>query len=179
MIWKWDKDGATKVLFPDEKCECYFSMSFPEKVIPKADGHFLLHKLQMEIVTLPLTDFLQKDFSHANSEAILRHHLAYELDYLKKVVGKDRLTLTKDKWQRDTSTLLWQIKRHSKAGTSILVSTSVVKDDCVVYLSSIVPDEATGDLISQSMLEIIKSLKSHRPSSKKEAERLIDDYAGG
>lgn len=176
-MWKWDGDGASKLLLLDERCQCYFSMSFPEKVTPQPNSHFLLQKFPAQLVTLPKSDFLPNGASIKDVETVLRRHMKYELAYLEKVAGAKNVNLNRVEWNSGSKYLQWQAQRISKEAPSTIATVAVVSGECVVFASSVVPDGATAEHITQSLIKILTSIKQHRPISQEEAEKLIAEYA--
>lgn len=176
MLWYWDNDGATKGLLPDPKCQCYFSLDFPVKVIPKAGAHFTLYENNSQIVTLKTEQFANLMADQEPPENILSKHVDYELNYLSGVVGNDNLLIDSKEWDKHKGILTWVLKRESKEGDSYLVSSSVVKLGCIFYITSLVSNEASIKKVSNAQHGSLRTLKTHVPTSEEEAKQLIMEF---
>ncbi|MCK4706407.1 MAG: hypothetical protein KAT90_13080 [Gammaproteobacteria bacterium] len=175
MLWYWDNDGATKGLLPDPKCQCYFSLEFPVKVVPKAGAHFMLYETNSQIVTLKTDQFVNLITNQEPHDHILSKHVDYELNYLSGVVGEDKLLIESKEWDKNKGILTWVLKRESKKGASYLVSSSVVKSDCIFYISSLVSNKASIQKVSDAQHGSLHTLKTHTPTSEEEAKQLITE----
>ncbi|WP_373033755.1 hypothetical protein [Sulfurovum sp.] len=176
MMWYWDNDGATKGLLPDPKCQCYFSLEFPVKVLPKPGAHFTLYETNSQIVTLKTDQFVSLITNKESPEQILSKHVDYELNYLSGVVGEDKLSIESKGWDKQNQILTWILNRESKEGGNYLVSSSVVKSGCIFYISSLVPSEATIQKVSDAQHRSLRTLKTHTPTSEEEAKQLITEF---
>lgn len=175
MMWYWDDDGATKGLLPDPKCQCYFSLEFPVKVIPKPGAHFSLYETNSQIVTLKTDQFVNLISDQEPPEYILTKHVDYELNYLSGVVGKDKLLIERKEWDKDKGILTWVLKRESEKEVSYLVSSSVVKSGCIFYISSMMSSKALIQKVSDAQHGSLYTLKVHTPTSEDEAKQLISE----
>lgn len=176
MMWYWDNDGATKGLVPDPKCQCYFSLEFPVKVIPKPGAHFTLYETNSQIVTLKKDQFVNLITDQESPEYILSKHVDYELNYLSGSVGKDKLSIESKKWDKQKGILAWVLMRESENGASYLVSSSVVKSDCIFYISSLVSNKTSIQKVSDAQHRSLDTLKTHTPTSEEEAKQLISEF---
>ncbi len=176
VLWKWDDNGATDVLFIDGKCECYYSVSFSEKVTPQPGRRFVLSGSQSQIVTSKLDEFISGPSIPAGAEDILRTHLKYEHSHLQGVVGDAGINLVSATYNGIDNSLTWVLERPSKSGVSVIVSTSIVSDKCVVYVSSLVDSVNSVERIASLQAAIMQSLSLHRPTSQKEAESILSRY---
>ncbi|HEY3487624.1 MAG TPA: hypothetical protein VGL10_06125 [Gammaproteobacteria bacterium] len=177
-FWKWDGDGASKVMLADDKCECYFTLSFPEKVIPQPDRHFVLGQAPSQIISIHQNIFLKANSGKLSAEEILRYQYGDEISYLKSRIGADKLRPTVTKWNADTKVLQWQAEIHEGNTVKTIVAASAFREPCVIYLTSFVENKNEVVSISNSLVKAIATLESHRPSSQEEAHKLLSEYLG-
>lgn len=176
VVWLWDNDGATKGLYPDQTCQCYFSLDFPDKVIPLVGTGFTLFDSNSQIVTLETSKVTGKKSKNKSLSSVLSMHLDYEYEHLKGVVGNDKLSIERSKWNKESKIMSWVLKRESKSSISYLVSNSIISSDCIFYLTSVSTEENMIPKLSEGQQKSLKTLRSHRPSSKAEAEKLLLEF---